>query len=72
MATIHESMAALIAELAKETGRIIDKHLAEDEKGANVLQHYGPIGVQVHGIDGHLATFYEEGIEFYPSPEGGV
>lgn len=66
MTLIHGGMAAFLAELERETSRIIEKHWAEDEKGQNVFRHYGPFTVQVHGQDGHIASFMEEGIDLYP------
>lgn len=70
MPIVHESLAAMLAELAEVTNRVIEKHQEADAYGRDVLKHYGPFGVQVHGVDGHLATFYEEGIEFFPESTG--
>ncbi len=70
MPIVHESLAAMLAELAEVTNQVINKHLEADAYGRDVLKHYGPIGVRVYGADGPLATFYEEGIEFFPESTG--
>lgn len=64
--TAHPVVLSLLAELAISSGQIIEKHWDADEKAENILQHYGPFTVQVHGQDGHLASFMEEGVDFYP------
>lgn len=67
MPIVHESLVAMLAELAREAAIIITSYMDDDERCENpVLKHYGPFSIQVHGVDGHLATFYEEGIEFFP------
>jgi hypothetical protein len=66
MTLINGRMVELLAELERATSRIIEEHYERDAKGENVLRHYGPFRVEVHGIDGHLASFMEEGIDIYP------
>lgn len=69
MTFITPQMASLLAELAIETARVIEKHVAADEKATNMLQYHFPFGVYISSGDGFVASFKEEGIELYPSKE---
>lgn len=66
MATIPSELAAMIAELELAWNDISERHFAADEKRRDILRHFAPLDVRVYSVDGFLARFYEEGIEFYP------
>jgi len=69
MTLINGRIAALLADLDREITRVLDKHFAEDAKGEDILRHHGPFSIQIHGVDGHVASFMEDGIDLYPGSD---
>lgn len=61
--TINPKLAVAMAELNEAWTAILDKHW---DGG---LEHFGNFRLKVYTDDGYTATFYEEGIVFYPQEE---
>lgn len=69
MTMMDPAMMALLAELATSSSEIIERHFRENEKGSDMLKHYGPLYLEVTGEDGLLARFMEDGVDIYPEPK---
>lgn len=62
MTTIDPNLARLMVDLNDAW----DKLLEEQYDG---VSHFGLFRIKVYTDDGYTATFYEEGIDFYPEEE---
>lgn len=66
---IPSDVLMFLAELDQFITPLIEKYYDASEKDTTAtkhFQHFAPIDVQVHSVDGLLATFTEEGINLYP------
>ncbi len=63
---VDKDLAALAAEIDRETSRIIEEHF--NRPGSN-LKHHEFISVRLYSVDGCVARFWDEGIEFYPNED---
>lgn len=62
MTIINPGLAKLMADLNNAWVKLLDEQYDE-------VQHFGTFKLKVYTDDGYTATFYEEGIDFYPEED---
>ncbi len=63
MNPINPKLALAMAKLSEAWYEILEEHYDDG------LQYFGNFRLKVYTDDGYTATFYEEGIVFYPEEE---